>query len=1411
MVPDRLWAEHRLTAAAERLARGAPIDRELAAVAARVETSCAEAARRGALPLVLEYPEALPVSAHRAPILDLIRSRGVFVLTGETGSGKTTQLPKMLLEAGYGRRGMIALTQPRRVAAYAMSARIRSETAAAEGVVAHSVRFDDRAGADTLLRVMTDGLLLAEAANDRLLARYEAIIIDEAHERSLNIDLLLGMVRRLRERRPELVVAVSSASIEAERFAAYFASGGSPAPIVAVSGRTFPVEIRYRAPDDEDVGYQGAVVQAVEDIHREGGPGDVLCFLPTERDIIEASRRLSELHGATVLGLFGRLSAGEQQRVFAPARGRKIVLATNIAETSLTIPGIGYVVDAGLARVKRYQASTRTERLPIEPVSQASCLQRAGRAGRVQAGVCVRLFPEDDFAKRDPFTTPEILRSNLAGVALSCLAMGLGEPEDFPWLDAPSPHAWQQARVLLDELGALTDVSNEKSSPHAAPRTPHIPDRLPHAGLSKLGRALAAIPADPQVGRILLAGVDEGVAHEACTISAFLSVQDPRVRPLGQEAKADAAHAQLAHEAGDLATVLRLWDLYQAAPSNSARSRLCTASFLGFRRMREWADVRHQLWRSLRESRVHAGKIPAAGHEPERWPLDRVHRAVLAGMIGNVLMYDREKKAYRGAGDRIMHVHPGSALRLGKNDERAARPGAAKDQQVGKRGPPVPPWLVACEVVETSRLFARLCAPIDPEWVVSIAGDRVKRRHRDPRWNPRRRQVVCTETVTWKGLPVRDGRPVPYERVDPVDATAVFVREALCSAEGAQDLGRDRAFAVVAGNHELFERAARLRHRLRDPALWVDEAAFERCYREKLGLGVAGAPVIASTDALGRWLREHGEDALRMRLADLVPPEAAARADDGFPEELAMGGARFVLHYLFAPGDERDGATLEAREHEVPRIDTARLEWAIPGWIDEIVAAYLQLAPKDVRRALIPLAESARALAVQLRNRVGNDAVGPLGDALRDVVHERFSVKLPPLDPLALPPHCRLRFRIRDSVGGVLYEGRDPVFLAAHAQTQGDRLAALRARWDTVGGGGWPGELPGMVSLHGVNAHVALARARDEQGRVAARRAVYASAEAASSWHDDGLDALLEAAFAERLEGLALAPAPAALAARVEALTGSRHGLLRRQLGVSVLMSVARARIVDEPTWNDLSARARSALDAAAPGFDALLARVADRLEPLRKRLKQGAKSLAAVIAVRAAAETCERLLRPGWPLRLPWSAASRVDSYLEGQQRLLDEAGTRPEDARRAAERAQALVGAWDEAMPGDAARWVMALGLARRARECAGRLEECVLALCSLGAARGAAYAEGELREGLASIGEAVSSERSRCAGMRQELIEMRPIAERAPIERRKRLFAELDAAIAGFPELGLGADLQDQALAIEALRRRIRAGAA
>jgi ATP-dependent helicase HrpA len=1400
MLADVGWARQRLDSIAGRVARGQPVDRTLSEVGARLDGSTAEVVRRSQLPLTISYPEHLPVAQRREEILGVLAKHRAVVLTGETGSGKTTQLPKLLLESGYGRRGMIALTQPRRVAAVAMGARIREEMQAGEGIVAHSVRFDDRSNADTLVRVMTDGLLLAEAVNDPDFLRYDAIVIDEAHERSLNIDLLLGLLLLVRRRRPDLAVVISSASIAAERFAEYLADAEkgttTEVPVIAVQGRTFPVDIRWQPPTDDDIGYLGAALSSIRTIHDTGEAGDVLCFLPTERDILEARRRLHEIPGMEIMPLFSRLTPQEQQRVFAPSRRRKVVLATNIAETSLTIPGIRFVVDTGLARLKRYQASSRTERLPVEAVSQASCIQRAGRAGRVEAGVCIRLYRAEDFSIRDAFTSPEILRSNLAGVVLQCLGMGLGDPEGFPWLEAPSAHAWNQARGLLEELGAFGEPSVRKSgSPEvqksgadhrasmnqetSGPPAESIISRT--YGLSPIGRQLADIPADPQVARILLAGVHEDVPHEACIIAAFLSVQDPRVRPLGSEAKADSAHRRFVHEAGDLASVLKLWDAYQEAASNSAKARLCEQSFLGYRRMREWADVRHQLWNSLREGR--RGKpLPPAGHASEAWPLDRIHRAVLAGMLGNVLLYDREERCYRGAGDRRLHVHPGSALKAGKVDD-------------GKRAPPPPPWLVACEVVETSRLFARLCAPIDPMWVIELAGERVKRRHREPHWHAKRKQVVCRETISWKGLPLSDGRLVPYERVDPADATRVFITQALVM-EGDDASSLEREFPLIADNRATARLARGLRERLRDPSLWIDDTQMEAFYRDRFGLSRDDAPVVASTDALRRFVATHGLDRLRVTLRDLADHALADHAAEVAPLAVTMGAARIPLSYRFAPGDTADGTTLELTEEHLAQVDPLALDWLVPARWEETIDAFLQQIPKDQRRRLIPLAETATALAQELAPQRGRQ---PLVTALIAAIAKRLGQACPLLDQAALPAHLRLRFRIRDAHGAESYVGRDPRFLAAQVAAAGDRLRLVRAEWETTPATQWPGDCPATATVHGIVGHLAVVRARDATGAVAVRRAVFTSADAGTAWHDDGIDAALEAVHDQDLAAIATAPATGR-SPRVERAFGQRMGLLRRHVALAVLCSGERGVIRDQAAFTALSQRAGESLRAAAAGIDGLLDQIAERSESLRNRLRQGAKSLAMATVARGVGTHLDLLLAPGWINRLPWVGLQRVPAFLDGLGRRLDGATTKPQDMLRASERITGLLAAWQEAIAGDS-RMIAALGLSRSLRDLAAVREETLLGLV-MGGGSGAGFAEGRLRDGLATTSRRLQGELGAQRRLRDRALDVRGALQRLPAgPRRDALMAEGDHLLASYPGLGMGVDLVAERQQLEA----------
>ncbi|MFW5752778.1 MAG: ATP-dependent RNA helicase HrpA [Planctomycetota bacterium] len=1367
MADTDLEAIERLAAARKRLRAGKPADRLLARAQAHAARSAAEVQRRTAIRLRLDTPPELPVGERRSEIIAAMRTHRVLVITGETGSGKTTQLPKMLLAAGRGRRGMIAVTQPRRVAAVSVARRLVEETAAPGAAVAHAIRFDDRSGADTLVRICTDGLLLAEAGRDPDLLRYDCVVVDEAHERSLNIDVLLGLLRRLLVRRSDLMVVVTSASIDAERFAGYFARDGEPAPVIALSGRVHPVDVIHRDPGDSDVGFLHEAVRTVRELHAEEPAGDILCFLPTERDILEARRRLADVPGMSVLPLYGRLNPREQQRVFAPARGRKVVLATNIAETSITVPGIRYVVDAGLARIKRYSAASRTERLPIEPVSQASLLQRAGRAGRVMPGICIRLCGEEDVGARPAYTEPEIRRSNVAGVLLHCLAAGLGDPEDFPWMDPPAAGAWTQARALLRELGAIAPTS-------AAAR---------HR-LTSLGRRLARIPADPQIARVLLSGVEAGCPHEVCTLAAFLSVIDPRLRPPGEEAAADAAQAVFLHEAGDLATALNLWRAFAECPSGNARARFAKAHFLGYRRLREWADVRHQLWRCLREDLRLPGLPPAAADEPD---LDAIHRAVLTGMLGNVCMNDPEARCYRAAGNRQVQLHPGSALRkTADGAQRTARPA----------------WLLACEIVETSRVFVRLCAPIDPRWILDLAPDGLKRSYRDPHFDPASGRVVCREDVSWKGLPLVDGRRVGYQRIDPEAACAIFVTEALAAERIEQ------RFAFCSHNRRVLARLRSLEHRLRDPTLAVDRGRLEAHHRA--ALSSATRPV-ASVAALRAFIKQHGDAGLRLDPAAWVGAGLWQRVERDFPSRITMGGKDWLLRYRFAPGESDDGATLEIREADLPYLDAAVLALPVPGWAAEAVEACLRLLPKAVRRELIPLADTAAGLAPAVC------ASGlPLSQAVATAVAERLDCRVPPPDPAGLPEHLRLRIVVHNAGDEILYSGRDwrHVLALAGGSEALDPLAPLRERHQTDPGDTWPGPVPQTVAIGGLQAWCGLARARSAAATVAAQRSVYASEAACRVWHPDGVRALLEARLEPELEAV-VNGGDSRLDARIERDCGTSAGALRRQLAIQVLVDASplAARCRDHEAFAALETAARQALAAAAPEIDALLGRCADTARTIRQRLRRGSRGLGAAAVLSAVGTELSRLLEPGWPGWLGYRAALRMPHYLQALEWLLDDADLAAERAVRAQRHRARLVAAWTEVAQHADPRRVRACGLQDTARHARAVLEECLLMATRpreaprLGAPQFGAT-EGLLHKLLDTLDRQLAASERADRECRQALLDAAAQLQRAPAGPiRTALERSLTDALRRLPELGQGCDLEDQHARARALIARVR----
>lgn len=920
----------------------------------------------------LAVPPSLPVADHVEELLGAIRDHQVVVVAGETGSGKSTQLPKLCLQLGLGVDGLIGHTQPRRVAARAIAERLAEETGTELGdAIGYAVRFTDRVGPRALVKVMTDGILLAEIQRDRLLRRYQVLIIDEAHERSLNVDFLLGYLTRLLVQRPDLKLIVTSATIDTERFARHF--GG--APVVQVSGRAHPVEIRYRPfgeePDD-DRDQVTAICDAVDELRREG-PGDVLVFLSGEREIHDTADALRRLQrpGTEVLALYARLSAAEQHRIFQPHRARRVVLATNVAETSITVPGVRYVVDAGSARISRYSLRLKVQRLPIEPVSQASANQRAGRCGRLGPGICIRLYTEADFASRPAFTEPEILRTNLASVILQMTALRLGDVADFPFIEAPDRRAVRAGYALLEELGALH---------------PDEPGR--QRRLTRIGRHLARLPVDPRLGRMVLESGHHGSVREVLVIAAALSIPDPRERPADRRQAADEMHRRFATDGSDLLALVRLWDHLRASQrelSTNQFRKLCRTEFLNYLRVREWQDLYSQLRHAAADLGVRHGATDA---HP-----DRVHQAVMAGLLSHLGIRDGDSREYRGAHGSRFAIAPGSAV-----------------------GKATPRWVMAGELVETSRLWARMVAPIRPEWAEAVAPDLVKRSYGEPRWERQRGAAVVTERVSLFGLPIVVGRAIGLDRIDPPLARQMFIRHAF--VEGDTDEAWSRRQTFLARNAELIASIEHGRQRHRQ-AVAVDDQAVISFYDQRI------PPDVVSTRHFDTWWKR-----ARAATPDLLVMTAESLggvrlpAADEFPTRWTAGDLALAVTYRFDPGAADDGATVHVPVEVLAQLDPAPLTWSVPGFRDQLVDAAVRGLPKDARRELSPLAETAAAVSAHLR---GQAPTTGLADAISEAVLATRGVRVEPwevsLDGAA--GHLRLGFAVEDGQGRLLAWGKD--------------------------------------------------------------------------------------------------------------------------------------------------------------------------------------------------------------------------------------------------------------------------------------------------------------------------------------------------------------------------------------------------
>ena len=1105
---------------------GRPFDRLLGKLQGQLQRSLQRKQQRASWRPQLQWDPELPVVARRQEVMDTIAASQVVVLCGETGSGKSTQLPKILTEMGRGIAGVIGHTQPRRIAARSVAARVAEELGCKLGQeVGYRIRFTDSSGPLTRIRLMTDGILLAETQNDRWLDQYDTIIVDEAHERSLNIDFLLGYLKRLLPRRRDLKLIITSATIDAARFAEHFGTAGRPAPVLQISGRTWPVEIRYRpldepqgdGADEEPRDWLDGVADAVQELARENS-GDILVFLPTERDIRETAKVLGgrRLPGdlpersTEIVPLFGRLSMEEQTRVFATSPHRRIVLATNVAESSLTVPGIRAVVDTGTARISRYSARSRMQRLPVEPVSQASANQRAGRCGRVGPGICIRLYSQADYNTREAFTAPEIQRTNLAAVILRTLSLKLGNLEDFPFLDPPKVSVIREGYRTLEELGAIVTeaaaaaarqdpaADSAESAGDADPATSSAKPatRGQQAGdLTDIGRRMATLPVDPAIARMILAAVELHALPEVLAIAAFLECQDPRERPLEKQQAADEAHRKFFNRDSDFLTILNLWDAWhekQRSLSNSQLRKWCQQHFLSWLRMREWVDVHGQLRELLEDSddpaiQQAAKALAKQRQHPEKSLAEQrhndfaaTHKALLTGLLPNIAMQTPEGE-FVGAGGSRLAIWPGSAL----------APKGAK-------------WFVAAELVETTRRYARTIARIQPEWIEPLAGHLLSHEYFEPHWDPQAGNVMIYEKVSLWGLPIVTRRRVTLARIDPVKSREMLIQHGLVelgllygelsdgSGPPPQDDYADEEDALTRGaarvrpgkaaanprrpqrrgwGHEfpflqhnvaVLQQLKELQAKTRSHHLLPgDEVLFE--------IYAAQIPAECSDrDRLRRWYqRTHS------RLPRLLQFDINQFADEAqrqqhvslFPESAQFGAMHLPLSYQLDPGQEADGVTVSLPLEGLPQLTESRLDWLVPGLLEQKVLALIRALPKSFRRHFVPAPDSARLVASDLEFARG-DFLHSVAVRLSQLSGERISAQ--DFDAGQIPDHLKFNIRVLDDQRKTLIEGRDLKVLratlaerAVRAAGEADRRAAAvgptpeEAQWLRTGFKNW--------------------------------------------------------------------------------------------------------------------------------------------------------------------------------------------------------------------------------------------------------------------------------------------------------------------------------------------------------------------
>lgn len=968
LLKDRFRLSKRISGAS-RIKKEASRNAVFDEIALDIAKSMMAAEQRCAVVPTINYPDILPVSQKKDDIAKAIADNQVVIVAGETGSGKTTQLPKICVELGRGKYGLIGHTQPRRLAARSVASRIAEEMESTLGeFVGYKVRFNDQISENTQVKLMTDGILLAEIQHDRFLNQYDTIIIDEAHERSLNIDFILGYLKELLPRRPDLKVIITSATIDPERFSKHFEN----APIIEVSGRTYPVDTRYRplaGDDDSDRDQLEGIFAAVDELCDEG-LGDILIFMNGEREIRDTAEALTKrnLKSTEIVPLYARLSAGEQNKIFQPHAGRRIVLATNVAETSLTVPGIKYVIDPGTARISRYSYRTKVQRLPIEPISQASANQRKGRCGRVEEGICIRLYSEDDFNSRPEFTDPEILRTNLASVILQMTALGLGDIEAFPFVEAPDKRNVQDGVRLLEELGAINDKASD-----------------PNKRLTATGRQLAKLPIDPRLARMVLEAPKYGALKELMIIASALSIQDPRERPSDKQQSSDDKHRRFFHEESDFLTFVNIWDYLQKqqkALSGSQFRKQCKQDYLNYLRVREWQDVYFQVHQAMREMGFKLND-EAANYQ-------NVHSAILVGLLSHIGVKDQEKNEYQGARNARFHIFPASGL--------------FKKQ---------PKWIMSAELVETSRLWGRIIAKIQPEWVEPLAKHLIKRSYSEPHWSKKNAAVMAHEKVMLYGVPIVPKRLINYGSIDPVVSRELFIRSALVEGEW------ETKHAFFKQNRKLLQEVEELEHKSRRRDILVDDDELFDFYDQRVGTAVV------SGRHFDTWWKKASQDnpeLLNFEKEMLFKGDASHVTDLDYPNFWHQNGLKLKLSYQFEPGEDNDGVTVHLPLPILNQVEPAGFDWQIPGLRHELVVSLIKSLPKTIRKNFVPAPNYADAFLARV-----TPMEAPLLDSLEKELRRMTGVEVLRddwnLDQV--PDHLKVTFRAVDHRNRKLKEHRD--------------------------------------------------------------------------------------------------------------------------------------------------------------------------------------------------------------------------------------------------------------------------------------------------------------------------------------------------------------------------------------------------